>query len=171
MILNLLRSFSFASLWFAFLASSPALAQDAPKIAGFEAHLFNSKTGLLSANMLAKQAPQFGNVPAGELASVSALIVVKVEFGKESAIPPDARARLIATEGGVMPFAEKSKKESQRVILDSTVRLGPVNADGSTYVGFWLANTGCKTISIRASLLGMKAKPTLTEILPFTCYE
>jgi hypothetical protein len=150
---------------------APAAAQNTVRIAGFQAHLLNSRTGALSGDMLAKGASEMGNVPSGELASVSTFVVVKVELGKESAIPQNAQVRLIATESGSMPYATNRKNERNRIILDHTSRLGSVNADGNTYVGFWLADTGCKTISLKASLLGLKDKSSLTGILPFTCHE
>lgn len=149
----------------------PAFAQNTARISGFQAHLFNSKTGALSGDMLGKGAPEMGNVPSGEFASVSTFVVVKVELGKEAAIPQNAQVRLVATESGSMPYAPNRKSESNRIILDHSSRLGPVNADGNTYVGFWLADTGCKAISLKASLLGLKDKPSLTGILPFSCYE
>jgi|APLak6261664640_1056046.scaffolds.fasta_scaffold41281_1 hypothetical protein len=167
----LIKSF-FVWICFAIvLLASTAVAQNTARIAGFQAHLFNSKTGALSDDMLAKGAPEMGNVPAGDFASVSTFIVVKVELGKEAPIPQNAKVRLVATESSSMSFAVKPKKESDRIILDRTSGLGPVNTDGNTYVGFWLASTGCKSISLKASLLGLKEKPSLTEVLPFACYE
>ncbi len=159
------------SLYFAMLLSAPAGAQNTARIAGFQAHFFNSRTGALSVDMLAKGAPEMGNVPFGELASVSTFIVVKVELGKEAPIPNNAQVRLVATESSSMSFAAKPEKKSSRIILDRTSRLGPVNTEGNTYVGFWLASTGCKAISLKASLLGLKQGSSLTEILPFACYE
>lgn len=164
----LIRSILFC---IAIVLFAPAVAQNTAQIAGFQAHFFNSKTGMLSDDMLAKGAPEMGNVPSGEFASVSTFIVVKVELGKEAAIPQNAQVRLVATESGSMPYAAKRKKESNRIILDRTSRLGPVNTDGNTYVGFWLASTGCKAISLKASLLGLKDEPSLTGVLPFACYE
>ena len=165
-----IKSF-FISLCFATVLSTSAVAQNTTRIAGFQAHLFYSKTGTLSDDMLAKGAPEMGNVPFGELASVSTFIVVKIELGKDTPIPQNAQVRLVATESGSMPFAAKSQKESNRIILDSTSRLGPANTDSNTYVGFWLPSTGCKTISLKAYLLGLKDKPSLTGLLPFACYE
>jgi hypothetical protein len=165
-----IKSF-FVSICFAFVFSAPATAQNTARIAGFQAHLFNSKTGELSDDMLAKGAHEMGNVPAGDFASISTFIVVKVDLGKEAPIPLNAQVRLVATESDSMPFAAKPKKERNRIILDRTSRLGPVNTDGNTYVGFWLASTGCKSISLKAFLLGLKDKPSLTGVLPFACYE
>lgn len=150
---------------------APAVAQHPVRIAGFQAYLFNSRTGALSGDMLAKDAPELGNVPSGKFASVSTLVVVRIELGKDAPIPDKARIRLLATESGSMPFAANRGKASSRVMLDSTSGLGPVSAEGTTHVGFWLAGTGCRSISLKASLIGVKDAAALTEVLPFACYE
>lgn len=151
--------------------SRPALAQHPVRIAGFQAYLFNSRTGALSGDMLAQGAPELGNVPSGRFASVSTLVVVKIELGRDAPIPDKARVRLLATESGSMPFAANRSKTSNRVILDSVSGLGPVSADGTTHVGFWLAGTGCRSISLKATLVGVKDAAALTGVLPFACYE
>jgi len=149
---------------------APAIAQDHARIAGFQAHLFNSKTGTLSGDMLADGAPELGNVPSGDLASVSTLIVVRVALGSAAPIPEHAQVRFVASASGAKP-ARKGRGTSQRIILDRTSRLGPVGPNGTTYVGFWLPETGCQTISLTASLPGVKGASTVTGSLPFSCYE
>lgn len=151
--------------------SASAIAQDSARIAGFQAYLFNSRTGELSADMLAKTAPEMGNVPSGKFASVSTLVVVRIEFGKHASIPDRAQVRLIATESGSMPFAANRTKIRSRVILDHTSRLGPVSAEGTTHVGFWLADTGCRSIGLKASMVGVSNAASSTSVLPFACYE
>lgn len=151
--------------------SMSVIAQHSRQIAGFQAFLFNSQTGALSGDMLAKGAPEMGNVPSGEFASVATLVVVKIEFGKEAAIPEKAQVRLVATESGSMPFAVNRTNTGDRVILNKTSGLGPISPEGATYVGFWLADTGCRTISLKASLIGVKDAASLTGVLPFACYE
>lgn len=160
-----------ASLALALSFFGPVIAQDAPRISGFHAYLFNSETGLLSGDMLAKGAPEMGNVPSGEFASVSTFIVVKVEFGKQAPVLHKTQVRLLATESGSLPFAARRVRGVKRIILDSTSSLGPVNADGGTYVGFWLPKTGCQTITLKASLVGLKKPVSSTAMLPFACYE
>ncbi len=92
-------------------------------------------------------------------------------LAKDAPIPDKARIRLLATESGSMPFAANRGKASSRVMLDSTSGLGPVSAEGTTHVGFWLAGTGCRSISLKASLIGVRDAAALTEVLPFACYE
>lgn len=147
-----------------------AAADQGIRLAGFQALLFNSKTGAFSADVLAKEGPELGNVPSGEMASLSTFILVKVQIAKNAPIPANARVRLLATESGSTPFAAQRTKQRDRIILDQTEKLGPISSEGITYVGFWLPNTGCRSISLKASLVGVEAPP-ITEVLPFACYE
>jgi len=156
-------------LWLALAAmgstvapASPPQKDPPPRIAGFQARLFNSRTGALSADVLAGQV-ELGNVPAGELASVSTLVVVDVDFGEGLPVPQKARVRLVATEVG--------RRGPNRQLLDSTERPGPVAKDGTTHIAFWLPNTGCKTVTLRATLLGASQRSTKTQTIPFACYE
>ncbi len=161
----------FVSLASALVLSIPVSAQNAPRIAGFQVNLFNSKTGSFSGDMLAKDAPEMGNVPSGEFASVSVFVVVKVDLGKDAPVPQKMLVRLLATESGAMPFAVKSTKPVKSIILNSTSNLGPVNSDGVTFVGFWLPKTGCQTIVLKATIVGAKPENSMTVTLPFACYE
>ena len=159
-----------AAVGLALAQPAAGTAQELARVAGFQAFLFNSKTGALSGDVLAKDGPELGNVSSGRFASVSALVVARIEFGKQAPVPK-AQVRLVATESGSMPFAASRAKAANRVILDRTSDLGPVNADGTTYVGFWLAGTGCRSLSLKASLIGLKDAVPLTGVLPFACYE
>ena len=141
------------------------------RLAGFQAYLFSSKTGQLSQDMLKTGAPELGNVPIGEYASVSTLVVVRVELGAQAPVPDKAQIRLVALESGSTPFAAKDGKARDRTILDRTSNLGPVNDKGASYVGFWLDNTGCHTIKLQAFIVGVRDAAPLTGVLPFTCYE
>ena len=121
--------------------------------------------------MLAKGAPQLGNIPIGKFASVSTLVVVRVELRTQAPVPEKAQIRLVAVESGSMPFATKGGKTRDRTILDRTSSLGPVNDKGESYVGFWLGATGCHTITLKAFVVGARDTAPLTGVLPFTCYE
>lgn len=148
-----------------------AFADQSVSLTGFQVLLFNSKTGLFSEDILKKGGPELGNVPIGEFASISTLVIVKVKIAKDAPIPQDLRVRLVAIESGSLPFAAKSTKRPDRVILDQKARLGPVNEQGLSHVGFWLADTGCRSITLKASLIGIPVSQSISEVLPFTCYE
>jgi hypothetical protein len=156
---------------FAILFATAAESQSRPRLAGFEAYLFNSKTGRLSQDMLANGAPELGNVRSSEFASVSTLVVVRIELGAEAPVPEKMQIRLTAIEAGSTPFAGKNGKAGDRTLLDKTSTLGPVNEKGISYVGFWLDGTGCRTITLRASIVGAVDASPITRVLPFACYE
>jgi hypothetical protein len=139
-------------------------------LGGFQALLFNSKTGAFSADVLADNRP-LGNVPIGESASVSTFVIVDVHLVKDAPVPRNLRVRLVAIDSGAMPFSPKQPSARSRVILDQTSTVGPVNPDGVTHVGFWLAATGCRTILLKASLLGVRGATPISTVLPFACYE
>lgn len=167
-----MRSSSFVAVAFLSLISIiPTIAQESARISEIQAKAFNSKTGTFSEDLLAAGAPELGNMPSGEMASVSTFVIVKVEFGKGSPIPQNAKIRLVATENNSLPFAEKKAKQGKRIILDTSNKLGPVDQNGATYVGFWLHTTDCRTIALSATLTGLAKTSTMSEILPFTCYE
>ena len=146
-------------------SAAGAAGRPAPALAGFQAFLFNSVTGSLSKNVIGSES-ELGNVPASGFASVSTLIVVRIAFGRDASVPAHTTVRLIATEGGT-----PGRKAAAKVVLDRTARLGPVGPDGTTNVGFWLDDTGCKPISLRALLSSGRVVSTKESVLPFSCYE
>ena len=75
------------SLAFALTFVVPVAAEGAARITAFKAYLFSRKTGVLSAGMLAKWAPEMGNIPSGDLASVSTFITVRVDLDHRAPIP------------------------------------------------------------------------------------
>ncbi len=159
------------ALGIALLFSMAAAAQPALRVKGFQAYLFNSKTGQLSQDMLAKGAPELANVPFGKFAATSVLVVVQVELEPQTPVPEKAQIRLVAVESGSEPFAPKSKDTRDLTILDKTSTLGPLSDKGSGYVGFWLDHTGCHAITLKASVAGVREAAPVTTMLRFTCYE
>lgn len=147
------------------IGAGTARAQQAPQISGFQAFLFNSKTGALSPDMLTME-QGLGNVPIGPFASVSTFVVVKIDFGPKQPVSADAQIRLVAKEAAT-PHA----RAATRVILDRRAKLGPVADDGTTHVGFWLAGTGCRNIALRATLTAGATSALKETALPFICYE
>lgn len=146
--------------------AGPVHAGPAPQVSGFQAFLFNSKTGTLSPDVLAANTA-LGNVPAGDYASVSTLVVVRIDIGKDMPVPDAAQLRLVASEAG----AATRGKAAARIVLDRTAKLGPVGPDGATHIGFWLTGTGCRTITLKATLLTGKVSSASSTVLPFACYE
>jgi hypothetical protein len=120
------------------------------------AHLFNSRTGALSPDVLPLEGG-IGNAPAGEYASTSTLVVVRLVPSDGRPVAPRSQVRLTATIAG-------------KLVLDRTARTGATDAEGATHVGFWLPATGCQPIQLQASLVG-RANAAGSALLPFACYE
>lgn len=169
MMLRFSALFAVVALYFCLAGYGQA--QVPAKITEIQAMAFESRTGTLSENLLGAASPELGNMPTGRNASVSTFVIVKVEFGKDSPIPTNAKVRLIATESGSAPFSANPQKQKPKIILDALSDLGPADANGTTYVGFWLQRTGCRTIFLKATLSGAAAASSMNKVLPFTCYE
>jgi len=147
-----------------------AQAPSALKLDRLQAFLFNTKTGEFSADILHAPRPELGNVPVGPLASNATFVSVKVFVG-DAPRPKTLRIRLTATEAGTAKFAEKQAAQKSRVLLDRSAPLGTVNAEGFTYAGFWISDTGCREIHLKAQITGGTPIPPISDVLPFTCYE
>lgn len=138
-----------------------ARADTPAQIAGFQAFLFNSGKGTFSPDII-KNGIALGNVVASDYDSVSTFVVVDVDSGSAAPLPDTARLRLTATEAG---------KKGPHVLLDSTQQPKPSGNPGVTHVGFWLADTGCTVITLRATLTAGGRTATKTTTLDFHCYE
>ncbi len=143
------------------LAPISAQAGTAAQVAGFQAFLFNSGTGTFSPDVIKNQIA-LGNVVASDYDSVSTFVVVDLDSGSDTPLPETARLRLTATEPG---------KKGVRVLLDSTQQPKPSGNPGMTHVGFWLADTGCAVITLRATLTANGKAIVKTATLDFHCYE
>ena len=138
-----------------------AQADATAQIAGFQAFLFNSGTGTFSPDVIKNQIA-LGNVVASQYDSVSTFVVVDVDSGSDTPLPNTARLRLTATEAG---------KKGTRVLLDSTQRPKTTGNPGLTHIGFWLADTGCAAITLRATLTANGKVIAKMATLDFHCYE
>ena len=145
----------------AIMASTSAQAAATAQVTGFQAFLFNSGNGTFSPDVI-KNHLALGNVVASEYDSVSTFVVVDVDSGSDTPLPATARLRLTATEAG---------KNSTRVLLDSTQRPKTTGNPGVTHIGFWLADTGCAVITLRATLTAHGKATAKTTTLDFHCYE
>ena len=135
-------------------------AAEYPKVSGFSAYLLNSETGQLSGDMIGRE-DELGNVPAGPLASTSTLIVVHVALGPERILAGQVRLEVTARRHGA----------ARRVLLNRVSRLSPIAKDGMTHVGFWLSETGCENLEMKATLTVGSMRTSTQGELPFNCYE
>lgn len=154
------------------LLSSHGFSQSDPNPLTLHAYLFYNKTGQLSKDILAKDGPELGNTVT-ESTSTFVVVEVRSEIGQKS-IPSKTQIRLIATQGGnsavVSDTTKKQPPHPDKVLLDKVNRIGPGGETGVTYVGFWLPDTGCASITLKASIVSAKTSPQ-TAVLGFACYE
>lgn len=112
-----------------------------------------------------------GNSVGGPASAQAALVMVKVDFGRNAPTLSGARVRLVAVATGQRGMAGGARGSPRHVILDRMVRLGPAGADGSAYAGFWLDEVGCDPIALDATLTpGAKLSHEHAD-LGFQCYE
>jgi hypothetical protein len=152
-------------------AAAPAQAAASARIDAIEARIFNNKTGAMSEDVLAGDGSAFGNAPIGDLKASAALIVVRVHFDGTEAGDKPLKLRLVATESRAMPFAATRTKLAAKRILDSTSIVGSPGIKRDVHVGFWLPDVGCRTVMLKATILGAEVVTSRDEVLPFTCYE
>lgn len=148
-----------AALVAALLSGSGAvLAADGPKIERLEARLFYSHSGSLSAPITPDAA--LWNVIIGEgdasEPSESTLVVVILR-GEPGDYPP-----------GVLDIVV-TETRSGKVVLKRTSALGIFSAQGRFHVPVWLSDTGCTSITVKASLRGGSSRASLD--IPFHCGE
>lgn len=160
----MMRRSKFATLLVAITtATAPmtAKAAETARIAGFQAFLFNSGTGAFSPDVIKNQIA-LGNIVASEYDSVSTFVVVDIDSGSDAPLPDTARLRLTATEAG---------EKGAHVVLDSTQQPKTTGNPGVTHIGFWLADTGCAVVALRATLTANGKATAKTTTLDFHCYE
>ncbi|SDP71869.1 hypothetical protein [Phyllobacterium sp. OV277] len=159
----------FAFIVFVVTAQS-GFAQEAKPILKIEARLFESPTGKFSEDVLAPDAAGLGNVIIGENASSSTMVTVRIDATPP--LPANAKLRLVAKETPTRN-AIGNTRVKLRQLLDSTVTV-PSTAAGNrtTYVGFWLPQTGCMPVALKAYLsAGGSGSVSASATLDFICYE
>lgn len=64
---------------------------------------------------------------------------------------------------------EVRSSETKKLVSRFEQDVGVFSPEGRFHVGFWLANTGCLSLSLTARIKG--AKRTMNRVLPFDCGE
>lgn len=142
--------------WLGVLAmAGAARAWPTPRVEAIRAQPFEPASGALTADVLAPGAPGLWNAIAGPHALDAALITVR------AAVAQDARPRLRlrATEPG------------GQVLLDETVRLARPGPDGRVQAAFLIRPSGCRTVTLTASLVGRPCREAVRELLSYACGE
>lgn len=150
---------------FVLLSSGAAAAEPTLSI---EARLFGAKTGRFSKNVLAPDPPRLGDVISGENASTSTFVIVRV--ASDQPLAKTARVRLVAN-GASRADGQRRPGFATGRLLDSAVFLPPVGPGTiETHVGFWLPDTGCLPIALKAELLDPPRRPVSAAArLEFRC--
>jgi hypothetical protein len=157
------------ALWLA----GTAAAQDVT-ISRLEAHIFYDHTASFSRDVLADPGFLLRNVPVGggsaEGPSNATLLLVRVS-GPSGLYLPGWRVAASAQWSRTRTSPDgNSRAETAR--LDSEAEVGSFGADGYSFVGFWLAGTGCNPVTITVRLrTGSVEKPLFRASIPFTCGE
>jgi hypothetical protein len=130
------------------------------EIARLQAKLFYHDLGMLSDDVLARSDSAPGSIPVigGDEAvrSNATLIIVEV-WGPAGTMDRRLGVELIVTS-------------RSRTLLDRTVRVQPLQG-GKFFAGFWIYDTGCEPLALRARLVNGKSRSEKTANLIFTCAE
>jgi hypothetical protein len=132
-------------------------------ITAIQAHLFYSKTGLLSEDILTQDV-RLVNIVAASNPSTSTLVKVRIAYANKNNGQAGGTIKIVGTE-----YDRRTKQTS--VVINQTVALIGANEEEGSYIGFWLKDTGCRPIELKvtATLAGKASKKNAT--LPFVCNE
>ena len=146
------------------LAAQQPAAEPAPSTIGaVQAKLFFTD-GTFSEDML--QVPHLGlwNTPIGEgwakKPADATLVMVEVR-GARGSIDAHRGVELTATE----------QAAPRRVSLRRRANVCDIGDNGTCFVGFWLYDTGCVPIVLRARLVGQSDSAVTQKVIPFRCGE
>jgi hypothetical protein len=148
----------------ALAAAGASYARQAPPPPAYRlslrAMLFYTDKGTFSRDLIARPMDLFNTVigEGGAGGSSNATLVVADVRGEGGSYVPDRKVQLTVTENGRTTF---QRAEETSVL----------NADGHTYVGFWLYDTGCRRIRLSARIQGQQPSTPVTATIPFACGE
>ncbi len=129
------------------------------EVAAIEVRLFLAHTGTFSEPI--HEGTNLWNTVIGEagLAEPSSSTFVKILIqGKPKTYPNGQSVELEVTSEG-------PKKSTTRQLS----QLGSFDSEGKQYVGFWLSNTGCTSLRLKASVVG--SGRSVQHLIPFKCGE
>ena len=154
------------------LATHVALAAEPVANITLQAKLFNGKSGTFSTDVLASGAAELVNVVARDDPSNATFVIVAVTLADGKVVLSDSRVRLVAHELGTR-IAGTRKPSPSRTLLDKTVQLGSVSKGGVTHLGFWLPDTGCRPVQLKATLTVARQPISISaeSLIPFACGE
>lgn len=125
------------------------------RIAALKAMLFYGQTGTFSADLFGPSAPTLQNVGTGEGQAIATLVVVEIS-GRPDTYVPARKVALTVTAGG-------------RSLLSRSSGIGRPDDSGKFHVAFWLYETACVPVVIRARITGQAEDSLLEKTLNFRC--
>jgi hypothetical protein len=140
------------------LPAAAAAQRPAPppfRITALKAMLFYGQTGTFSTDLFGPSAPTLQNVSTGEGQAIATLVVVEIS-GRPDSYAPARKVALTATAGG-------------RALLSRSVGIGRPDDDGKFHTAFWLYDTACVPVVIRARITGQTEDSPVQKTLNFRC--
>src|SRR5262249_43856249 len=110
------------------------------RISALKAMLFYGQTASFSPDLFGPSAPILQNVSTGEGQANATLGVVEIT-GRPDSFAATRKVALTAAAG-------------TRTLLTKTQALGRPGDDGKFYAAFWLYDTGCKPVVLKARIVG-----------------
>jgi hypothetical protein len=125
------------------------------RITALKAMLFYGQTGKFSPDLFGSSAPTLQNVRTGEGQATATLVVIEIT-GRPDTYAPTRKIAFTATAGG-------------RTLLTKTLELGRPGEDGKFHTAFWLYDTGCTPIMLKARIVGQTEESTVQKTINFRC--
>ena len=161
-IARLVVVFSLGSLTFPTnLAAAGAPITPPYEITAVKAMLFYDGSATFSPDVLAKPDFRFWNTIIGEgdakAPSNSTLVLVEVTgHPSPNEAPHSRKVELTATT-------------SRKILLKRTIDIGLFGNDGKFYAAFWLYDTGCTPVALKARIVGQAEDSAIQKTLNFRC--
>lgn len=157
-----------------FLPFGPvAGGEGSPRVSGIQAKLFYERTGTFSPDVLHNPGFWLWNAPIGEGSAKghSNATVVLVEVAREPGEVDSGQQLEFSAAYRVPVIDAGGRPELRDLRLEKTVGLCGAGPDGKCLLGFWLHDTGCTHVTLRAVISGQPAEASLEETILFECGE
>jgi hypothetical protein len=134
-----------------------AVQREAPpfQIAAVKAMLFYAETATFSADLFGPSAPTLQNVSTGQGQAIATLVIVEIT-GPPDTYMPSRKIAFTATAG-------------RRLLLNKTLGVGRPGDDGKFHAAFWLYDTACTPVVLKARITGQTPQYPVQKTLNFRC--
>jgi hypothetical protein len=155
--INLLTGLLLTGLFASPVSTSMGAQRPVPpfRITAVKAMLYYGQTGEFSADVFGPSPPTLQNVRTGEGQSTATLVVVEIT-GRPDAYAPTRQVSLTATA-------------ARRTLLTKTLAIGRPGEDGKFHAAFWVYDTGCVPVGLKARLLGQTEDSAIQKMINFKC--